>query len=147
MSIIFLSSCAKPSALETAKNKICFQQTCFAVELAKTTAQRELGLMHRERLADDAGMLFMFPKPGIAGFWMKETLVPLDIIWIDHTQTIQAMFLNLLPCPAEPCEVYRPDVVIPYVLEIPGGSAAALGLKEGDKLEFSLAVDAFEDIE
>lgn len=78
---------------------------------------------------------------------MKDTLVPLDIIWIDHTKTIQAMYLDLPPCPVEPCEVYRSGAIVPYVLEINGGKAEEMGLKEGDTMEFYLAAEAFKGIE
>ena len=65
------------------ENKICFKERCFRVEIAQTPKQRAQGLMFRQDLAEDHGMLFDFNENGRHSFWMKNTLVPLDIIWIN----------------------------------------------------------------
>src|SRR4030042_2848822 len=65
------------------QNQVCFKKHCFSVELAVTPEEREEGLMFRKNLDSDKGMLFIFEKEGKYGFWMKKTLIPLDIIWID----------------------------------------------------------------
>ena len=100
----------------------------FTVEVAATPEQQERGLMFRRSLAGDRGMIFPYDPPREVSFWMKNTLIPLDIIFIRSDGTIvritEAKALDLSPLPAgEP---------ISAVLEIRGGRAAELGIKEGD---------------
>ena len=100
----------------------------FTVEVAATPEQQERGLMFRRSLAGDRGMIFPYDPPQEVSFWMKNTLIPLDIIFIRSDGTIvritEAKALDLSPLPAgEP---------ISAVLEIRGGRAAELGIKEGD---------------
>lgn len=68
--------------------KVCFNENCFTVELAQTDEQRQTGLMGREQLDKDKGMLFVYDEDGIYTFWMKNTLIPLDMIWIDSNGTV-----------------------------------------------------------
>jgi uncharacterized membrane protein (UPF0127 family) len=100
----------------------------FTVEVAATPEQQERGLMFRKSLAGDRGMIFPYDPPQDASFWMKNTLIPLDIIFIRSDGTIaritHAKALDVTPLPAgEP---------IAAVLEIRAGRAAELGIKEGD---------------
>jgi uncharacterized protein len=100
----------------------------FIVEVAATPEQQERGLMFRKSLAGDRGMIFPYDPPSDVSFWMKNTLIPLDIIFIRADGTIvritHAKSLDLSPLPAgEP---------VAAVLEIRGGRAAELGIKEGD---------------
>src|ERR1035437_263623 len=69
-----------PVTLQSPANSVCFKQNCFSVELAKTSAEQERGLMYRTELDKDKGMLFIFYNEGIYPFWMKNTLIPLDMI-------------------------------------------------------------------
>ena len=100
----------------------------FTVEVAATPEQQERGLMFRHSLASDRGMIFPYDPPQDVSFWMKNTLIPLDIVFIRPDGTIvritHAKALDLTPLPAgEP---------IAAALEIRGGRAAELGVKEGD---------------
>ena len=100
----------------------------FTVEVAATPEQQERGLMFRKSLAGDHGMIFPYDPPQDVSFWMENTLIPLDIIFIRADGTIvritKAKALDETPLPAgEPIAV---------VLEIRGGRAAELGIKEGD---------------
>nr|NUR37378.1 DUF192 domain-containing protein [Sphingomonas sp.] len=100
----------------------------FTVVVAATPQQQETGLMFRRTLAGNRGMIFPYDPPQDVSFWMKNTLIPLDIIFIRADGTIaritRARALDLTPLPAgEP---------IAAVLEIRGGSAAEFGIKEGD---------------
>ncbi len=70
----------------TKQSETCFKNYCFKVELAKTPEERSRGLMSIKSLASDKGMLFIFEKEGIFPFWMKNTLIPLDIIWINEEE-------------------------------------------------------------
>lgn len=69
--------------------QVCTDKVCFSVELARTTQEHEQGLMYRTELAPHEGMLFIFDSPGIYSFWMKNTLIPLDIIWLDDQKYIK----------------------------------------------------------
>jgi uncharacterized protein len=103
------------------------------VELARTDAQRERGLMNRERLEPDAGMLFLFDSSAVHAFWMKNTLIPLDMIFIDDSGRIVGIVER-----AEPLTLVNRDVGVPsrYVLEVNGGWAAAHGVAPGDRVRF-----------
>ena len=96
----------------------------YRVELARTEQEMAQGLMYRESLADRAGMLFLFPYDDDSHkFWMKNTLIPLDIIWLDASGKVLFVSPNTPPCKADPCPNYGPDFAIASVLEIAGGMA------------------------
>jgi hypothetical protein len=118
-------------------NQVCFNETCFGIELAATPESRARGLMFREHLGDDKGMLFVFDEPGVYNFWMKNTLIPLDIIWIDENRTVINISKNTPPCEADPCPSYGPVQKAKYVLEVNAGKADEIGLKIGDEFIIS----------
>ena len=97
--------------------QVCFSTTCFSVELAKTPAEQQQGLMNRKTLADNAGMLFIFNKEGNYPFWMKNTLIPLDIIWLDAKGKVVTI-RSAEPCKVSDCPDYNPSGNAKYVLEI-----------------------------
>lgn len=76
----------------------CLNGYCFKLEIAKTVIERAKGLMFREKLDENKGMLFIFPTVEKHGFWMKNTLIPLDIIWIDESNKVVYIKKNVLPC-------------------------------------------------
>lgn len=100
----------------------------FSVELADEPAEQALGLMNREKMASSKGMLFIFPEPKHARFWMKDTLIPLDMVFLDQTGTVTVVQENARPLDEG---IYDGGVGVKYVLEINGGLAAALGLGPG----------------
>ena len=108
----------------------------FLVELARSEAEQARGLMFRERLAPDRGMLFPFDPPRPASFWMKNTLIPLDMIFVRADGSIARIAANTTPHSLEPVGVAEP---VAAVLEIAGGRAAALGIVEGDEVSWSEA--------
>ena len=115
----------------TIRSKSGFHQ--FTVEVAGTAEEQERGLMFRKSLGPDRGMIFPYEPPQDVAFWMKNTLIPLDIIYIRSDGTIaritNAEAMNLTPLPSgEP---------IGAVLEIRGGRAAELGIKEGDAVSWT----------
>ncbi len=116
--------------------KVCFNDNCFYVELAQTKEERENGLMFRTDLAENRGMLFIFDQEGTYSFWMKNTLIPLDIIWLDENK--EAVFIknNAQPCEEKKCPGIYPNRKAKYVLEINGGMADKINLKIGDKLSW-----------
>lgn len=110
----------------------------FHVDLANTPARQAHGLMHRDYMAMNAGMYFLFPKERIRHFWMKNTLIPLDILFIDRQGQIVSIAANTVP---------ESETVIPsakpakYVLEINGGLAQVLGIRPGDTVTLIPASD------
>lgn len=106
------------------------------LEVAQTPAQQAQGLMFRTELAGDRGMLFQFPEPRIARFWMKNTLIPLDIIFL-RAGKIKRIIANVPPCKADPCPTYGPMAdEVDQVLELGAGRAKELGLEVNQVLKF-----------
>jgi uncharacterized protein len=103
------------------------------VEFADTEDERAVGLMNRESLAEDAGMLFLFPEDSSGGFWMKNTLIPLSIAFADADGTILRI-LDMEPCRADPCRIYDPGVPYRMALEVNRGAFGRWGVDEGDRL-------------
>ena len=110
------------------QNQVCFKSYCFSVELAVTPEEREKGLMFRQNLDSDKGMLFIFKKEGRYGFWMKNTSIPLDIIWINDNKEVVFINENTQPCRENYCPVIEPTKDAKYVLEINGGLSEKIGL-------------------
>jgi len=109
-------------------------------ELANTPQKRAEGLMYREHLADDRGMLFTFSQAEAWVFWMKNTKIPLDLIWINDKKQIIHIEQNVPICTRtdDSCPQYRPNEGALYVLELAGGRAENLKLQRGSKLQFRL---------
>ncbi len=108
------------------------REAVVEVELARTREEQARGLMFRERIGRDEGMLFVFPEEGEHAFWMKNTLIPLDMIFIDGLGTVSGVVPR-----AEPrTETPRSGGRCRYVLEVAGGWADEHGVKAGDKVLF-----------
>jgi uncharacterized membrane protein (UPF0127 family) len=105
------------------------QLHAFTVELALTPQQRAQGLMFREELAPDAGILFLFDREAPRSFWMKNTLIPLDLIFIDSAGVIVSITRDAVPHNETPLPSGAPASA---VLEVSGGTTARLGIAEGD---------------
>ncbi|ACG78049.1 conserved hypothetical protein [Phenylobacterium zucineum HLK1] len=103
----------------------------FRVEIADSVIEREYGLMCRKSLAADRGMLFIFPKSAPQAFWMRNTLIPLDIIYIGTDGKVVSIARNARPLDETPLPSGGPAIA---VLELAGGRAAQLGLLPGDKV-------------
>ena len=116
--------------------KVCFNENCFNVEIAETKEERAKGLMFRENLEKNKGMLFIFEKEDIYPFWMKNTLMPLDIIWINKDRKVVFISEDTQPCKAIQCPVINPNKKALYALEINSGISNKTNLNEGDKLTF-----------
>jgi uncharacterized membrane protein (UPF0127 family) len=105
----------------------------FEVELAKTDPQRQKGLMFRTELAADKGMLFLFNGMRVQRFWMKNTLIPLDMIFIDDKGVIVGIVENAEPETLSGRSVGKPSQ---YVLELAGGASRRLGIRAGQRARF-----------
>lgn len=99
----------------------------YDVEVARTEEEKEIGLSNIEYLPDDEGMLFIYDTPQEVGFWMKDTLIPLDIIFINDEEEVVSVHQGI---PNDETPIIEDDVL--YVLEVPAGS----GIKTGDEIEF-----------
>jgi uncharacterized membrane protein (UPF0127 family) len=106
----------------------------FTVELAQTSMEQAKGLMFRTELADNAGMVFPFPEPRMASFWMKNTVIPLDIIFVRTNGTIESIAENTIPYSTIPVASGEP---VGAVLELRGGLSAELGISAGDKVKWT----------
>ncbi|MFA6255997.1 MAG: DUF192 domain-containing protein [Candidatus Absconditabacterales bacterium] len=133
--IVFYSIAANYLHDKNAVPQLCSEKKCFTVELARTSAETQQGLMYRESMAEDHGMLFIFSKSDFYDFRMKNTLIPLDMIWIDNQFKV-VRILTVQPCKVDPCEVYRPEVFANYVVELNAGIAAKYGIVEGSLIKF-----------
>jgi uncharacterized membrane protein (UPF0127 family) len=106
------------------------------VEVVADDEMRAQGLMFRDQLLPGTGMLFLFPRDGEYSFWMKNTRIPLDMIWIDSEQRIAHVKHDVPPCDVEECPSYAPGVTARYVLELAGGVAREHHLEPGQQVRF-----------
>lgn len=107
----------------------------IGLEVAQTPQQQAIGLMARASLADDRGMLFPFEPARPVSFWMKNVLIPLDMVFV-YNGEIVAIASNVPPCETNPCPTYGPgQQAIDYVIELRGGLAEELGIEAGDPVE------------
>lgn len=111
-------------------------------EIADTPERQQRGYMFRTEVRDGEGMVFLFAQPDFHPFWMKNTLVPLDIIWMDRENTVIHIEANTPPCKQDPCPNYGAMRKAATVLEVRAGTAAAQGLKTGDRLRITIPQSA-----
>ncbi|MEN9259047.1 MAG: DUF192 domain-containing protein [Gloeomargarita sp. SRBZ-1_bins_9] len=107
------------------------------LEVAWTPEQQALGLMYRERIEPDRGMLFPFYPPRPVQFWMKNMRTPIDMVFL-HENRVVAIYAQVPPCPRDPCPTYGPPGPVDGVIELAPGRARELGLKVGDTLTVRL---------
>ncbi len=107
----------------------------FQLEVARTPRQQQIGLMQRSDLPADRGMIFLFDPPKPASFWMFNTLIPLDMLFVLEGQIVY-IAQDAQPCPERPCPAYGPpnDQLVDQVLEFNAGTAERLGLQIGDSV-------------
>lgn len=137
MLVLGCSACAATplaTSHEDAPHSVVLDNHHFSVELATTNAMRARGLMDRTQLAADHGMLFVFARQAPQTFWMKDTLIPLDILYFDKDRKLVSMQLNVPPCKADPCPIYPSNKPAKYVLELQAGMAVRIGASVGDEL-------------
>jgi uncharacterized membrane protein (UPF0127 family) len=110
----------------------------FKVEIADTRDKQALGLMFRESMAADHGMLFIFPTEAPRSFWMKNTRIPLDIMYFDEDFKLVSISADIPPCRVSRCPSYPSAAPAKYVLELNAGTASELGVGVGDRLVVDL---------
>jgi uncharacterized membrane protein (UPF0127 family) len=116
-----------------------FRNVSVNVEIASTESERQVGLMYRTNLSENAGMLFVFGSDGYYSFWMKNTLIPLDMIWINNNLTVVHID-HATPCTQIVCQSYRSNASARYVLEVNGEFTDRHDIKVGDSVELSYSV-------
>lgn len=116
--------------------RACVREVCFDVRVADNPVTRAKGLMHEDRLPENAGMLFVFPQESTPTFWMKHTQIALDMLFIDDTDTIVYSVKQAQPCVKDPCPLYTPTRPVSKVLEINGGMANRHGIRVGDRVHY-----------
>lgn len=119
-----------------AYKRICFHNVCLMAEVADTDTQRLLGLMFRKSLHPRRGMLFVFDREDTYTFWMKNMLIPLDIIWISEDKQIVDIKTDALPCNKSACENFIPKQKVQYVLEVNAGFVKKYNIKITDQIRF-----------
>ena len=128
------------SACQQNQHRVTLNDQSYVVELANTDNTRALGLMYREQMAADEGMLFIFPDTQRRAFWMKNTLIPLDILYFDQNRKLVSISENTPPCKntTTRCPNYPSAKPAKYVLEINAGLSQKHGFKVGDELIIEL---------
>ena len=109
----------------------------YVVEIADDNAERARGLMFRDEMADDHGMIFIHDAEEPQAYWMKNTKIPLDILYFDHDRKLVSAQQRVPPCSlGDQCPPFASEGPALYVLELNAGQAEAMGLKPGDEIKF-----------
>ena len=120
------------------KNFVVINEKIIFVELAITPEDRQRGLMERDLLEKDNGMLFVFSEEDAYSFWMKNMKISLDIIWINADGNVVYFVEDAPPCVQSPCQTYSPNADALYVLEVNPGVIDVLGIEENTEIIISL---------
>lgn len=112
------------------ENKLCIENACILIEKAVTPQEHAIGLMFREKLEQNQGMLFVFPNEENRAFWMKNTFIALDIIWINADKKITGI-THATPCNSNPCPLYNSIGKTKFVLEVNAGFAEKNNITPG----------------
>jgi len=131
----------KPVKGNYSKVDVSIKGQVFQLEIADNAHLRQQGLMNRDSMPQKEGMLFVFPISSIHSFWMKDTHIPLDIIWINSDKKIVYIKENAQPCSnivGAACQSIFPTSPAKYVIELNAGKVGELGLSVGDQIDFAL---------
>jgi uncharacterized membrane protein (UPF0127 family)/CheY-like chemotaxis protein len=134
LALTLLSFLAIPRVLAP---RVCFGDHCIRVELAVTPEQRTQGLMFRSALPPDTGMLFVFPEEGLWTFWMKNTYIPLDVVWLNDAREVVETYAMAMPAPGVPePPSFGGTQKARYVVEVASDFIRAHKIRVGDKVRF-----------
>jgi uncharacterized protein len=125
---------AGTAGMETAEIRL--GSDVITVEVARSSQERAIGLSGRADLAADRGMLFVYDSPRVVAFWMREMLIPIDMVFL-RSDVVVDVIADVPPCSADPCPTHGPEVPVDAVLELAAGRAAELGVTPGLRLEIS----------
>jgi uncharacterized membrane protein (UPF0127 family) len=141
---VFAANLSSPTKSETEQvmRKLRFlkprnvEDIVIQIEVADTPSARSAGLQGRAGLEKDKGMLFVFPEEAKLKFWMKKTLIPLDIIYVSDDYKIVDIIPDAQPCTESPCMVYPSSAKCRYAIEVNAGFTIINRIKVGDKVNF-----------
>ena len=117
------------------KSELCFNEKCIEIEIMQSPEERALGLMYRQKISEDQGMLFIFDQPLKVNFWMKNVQFSIDMIFIDETNTIVHIEKNVPPCHKDPCPTYSSISEVKYVVEVVSGFCDKFNVKTNQTIE------------
>jgi uncharacterized membrane protein (UPF0127 family) len=135
LAMLLVTATVRAANLAVAHVKIVGHR--ISVEIANTDATREHGLMGRMYMAPNHGMLFVYPDAQPRYFWMKHTLIPLDILFFDAQRRLINVSADAPPCEADPCPTYNSAAPAQYVLELNAGAVKRLGIEAGQQLKLN----------
>jgi uncharacterized membrane protein (UPF0127 family) len=130
---LFLTACDSSKGPKVVIKNAQGKETKITVEIADTPEAREKGLMFREEMPENHGMLFLMPEESIQVFWMKNTPLPLDMLFIDRDWKIVGTIENATPYSTDQLSINKPSI---YILEVNGGFCSRHGINKGDSVEF-----------
>lgn len=136
-SLIIFSSCVSGGQ----QNSVCFKGQCVDVEVVSTSEGRMRGLQFRPSMDTNSGMLFIFDESAAHAFWMKDTLIPLDMIWMDYTRRVVHIEENVQPCRQDPCASYAPAADALYMLEVNAGYVQAHDIHVDHQASFNVKLN------
>jgi len=136
--VLILVAFTACSACASGEPRVVLGGKTFSVEIAETSEEHALGLMFRDSMPADHGMIFIFPDEAPRSFWMKNTRIPLDIMYFDRDLKMVSISADTPPCRVTRCPSYPSIAPAKYVLELNGGVAASLGVGVGDTLTLDL---------
>ena len=141
--LLLSAACLLPSACASGGEWVELAGERYAVEIAATDEARARGLMFRDRLQDGHGMLFIHDREEAQAYWMKNTRIPLDILYFSRDRRLVSQQRDVPPCSAGVrCPPYPSRGPALYVLELNAGEAARLGLEDGTELRFGPGIPA-----
>lgn len=120
------------------RNQACYKDHCYTIELAVTIEEKQKGLQRRDFLPKNSGMLFVLDDRSVPRFWMKDTFIPLDMVWLDYSGRILGVEHAVSPCEKDPCRTYSPSKPAAYMLEINAGEASRLDMRAGDRIDIRI---------
>ena len=127
-------------------SQVCFDDFCYDVEIAESIDEQKMGLMFRETLDLDSGMLFVYETSSVKRFWMKNTKIPLDLFFVNKNGTIVDIKKNFEPCTSFICPSYHSKAPAKYVIEVNAGFADEHGIKPGHTVKLGEHVEATRDL-
>ena len=134
LAIITIVSALSACSVQAAGTTVELKGHKFDVEIVDNPETRARGLMFRDSMAADHGMLFLFDRADPQAFWMKNTRIPLDILYFDENYKLVSVQERVPPCRSDPCSVYPSSGPAKFVLELNSGTTEKLGVKPGDVL-------------
>ncbi len=134
--VLFIAGCSVKVGASVDSTIFCVPETCFTLEIVRTPEDRAKGLMYRESLDADKGMLFVFDAPGEYSFWMKDTHIPLDMVWVSADNVIVEVEHDVPPCKVVNCPSYGGNVESSMVIELNAGMAERYTISEGERITF-----------